>query len=129
LTRCQKDGIPYSAALAEAQRAGFAEADPTLDVSGADTSQKLAILVGLITKRQCAPKTIALEGIERIAPEDHLAAEEVGCRIKLLASCQKRGDGAHLRVAPTLVPSSSALGLTTDEYNAVEVECTHIGWQ
>jgi homoserine dehydrogenase len=129
LTRCQEDQIAYADALARAQRAGFAEADPTLDVSGADTAQKLAILVGLITGRQCPTKAISIQGIEQLTMEDHRAAQEIGCRIKLLASYVKKGDAACVRVAPTLVPSSSALGLTTDEYNAVEVECTHIGWQ
>jgi homoserine dehydrogenase len=127
LTRCQKDQISYASALQQAQRAGFAEADPSLDVSGADTAQKLSILVGLITGKRCPSKAISISGIESLAPEDHLAADEIGCRIKLLASYVRSGE--RVRVAPTLVPSSSALGLTTDEYNAVEVECTHIGWQ
>jgi homoserine dehydrogenase len=129
LTRCQRDGSTYEDALAEARAAGFAEADPTLDVSGRDTAQKLAILVGLVTGRPCAPSSIAVSGIEHLVPADHLAAEEVGCRIKLIASFVRTGEGGRARVAPTLVPSSSALGLTTDEYNAVEVECAHIGWQ
>jgi homoserine dehydrogenase len=129
LTRCQRDGATYERALAEAQAAGFAEADPTLDVSGADTAQKLAILVGLISGKPCATSSIPVLGITDLSPQDHAAAEEVGCRIKLLASYVRTADGGHVRVAPTLVPSTSALGLTTDEYNAVEVECTHIGWQ
>lgn len=129
LTRCQRDGASYAAALEEAQRAGFAEPDPRLDVSGADTAQKLAILASMISGRRCALEDIFVEGIERLETADHLAAEEIGCRVKLLGCYTAIGDRAQLRVAPTLVPSASALGLTTDEYNAVEVECEHIGWQ
>lgn len=129
LTRCQREGLSYPAALELARKAGFAEADPSLDVSGADTAQKLAILATLLTGRQCPISGVATRGIEALVPEDHVAAEEVGTRIKLLATYAREGERAHLRVAPTLVPEASALGLTTDEYNAVEVECTHIGWQ
>lgn len=129
LTRCQRDGVSYAAALEEAQRAGFAEPDPKLDVSGADTAQKLAILASMISGKRCALDDVFVEGIETLSTADHLAAEEIGCRIKLLGCYTAIGDRAQLRVAPTLVPSKSALGLTTDEYNAVEVECEHIGWQ
>jgi homoserine dehydrogenase len=129
LTRCQRDGASYEAALKEAQLAGFAEPDPRLDVSGADTAQKLAILAELISGKRCTERAVSVEGIERLVRADHLAAEEIDCRIKLLASYVRLGDTAQLSVAPTLVPAKSALGLTTDEYNAVEVECTHIGWQ
>lgn len=127
LTRL-RDGLTYPDALAEAQRSGFAEADPTLDVSGADTAQKLAILAGLLTRGSCPVDRIATFGIERIGREDDLAAEELGYRLKLLALF-RRGAENHVRVAPTLVPKDSALGLTINEYNAVEVECAHIGWQ
>lgn len=129
LTRCQRDGASYEDALKEAQRAGFAEPDPRLDVSGADTAQKLAILASLLTGKQCSERAVAVQGIEALTRADHQAADEIDCRIKLLATFARAGEAAQLRVAPTLVPAKSALGLTTDEYNAVEVECAHIGWQ
>jgi homoserine dehydrogenase len=128
LSRCSQGSLQYAEALREAQLNGFAEADPTLDVSGADTAQKLAILVTLLSGGSCAPERVSTTGIDSIAKEDHLAAEELGYVIKLLA-LYRRGDRHQVRVAPTLVPKSSAVGLTVEEYNAVEVECSHIGWQ
>jgi homoserine dehydrogenase len=128
LSRCARGGRSYAEALREAQANGFAEADPTLDVSGADTAQKLAILVSLLGGGSCAPERVSTTGIEAIAREDHLAAEELGYVIKLLA-LYRRGERHAVRVAPTLVPKDSAVGLTIEEYNAVEVECAHIGWQ
>lgn len=128
LTRCREAGLTYPEALAEAQARGFAEADPTLDVSGADTAQKLSILIGLLTGRRGDVSRIGTSGIESIEPADHRAAEELGYALKLLA-LYRRGPPVQARVAPTLVPKDSALGLTIDEYNAVEVECAEIGWQ
>ncbi len=128
LSRCAQANLSYDEALREAQDNGFAEADPTLDVTGADTAQKLAILVALLSGGSCAPERIGTTGIERIARADHLAAKELGFALKLLA-LYRRGERTHVRVAPTLVPKSSAVGLTVEEYNAVEVECAHIGWQ
>lgn len=128
LTRCLQAGLTYEAALAEAQERGFAEADPTLDVSGADTAQKLSILIGLLTGKRCDVSRIGTTGIETIEPADHRAAKELGYALKLLG-LYRRGPPARARVAPTLVPKDSAVGLTVDEYNAVEVECAEIGWQ
>jgi homoserine dehydrogenase len=128
LSRCSQGNLQYREALKEAQACGFAEADPTLDVSGADTAQKLAILVSLLSGGACPHDRVSTTGIQTIVEEDHRAAEELGYVIKLLA-LYRRGDTSHVRVAPTLVPKNSAVGLTVEEYNAVEVECSLIGWQ
>lgn len=127
LTSGQRDGRGYREALAQAQELGFAEADPTLDVSGADTAQKLSILTSLITNQRANVNDLAVTGIEDIRVEDHRAADELGYRIKLLGLFRR--EPAALRVAPTLVGADSAIGLTTDEYNVVEVECQYVGWQ
>ncbi|MEQ8273943.1 MAG: homoserine dehydrogenase [Deltaproteobacteria bacterium] len=128
LTSGQRDGRGYREALAQAQELGFAEADPTLDVSGMDTAQKLSILASLLTNQRATIDDLAVTGIEDIRVEDHRAAEELGYRIKLLG-LYRAGETAALRVAPTLVGADSAIGLTTDEYNVVEVECRYVGWQ
>jgi homoserine dehydrogenase len=85
LTRMTHNGWTYPEALAEAQRLGYAEADPTMDVSGRDTAQKLAILASLAFNAKVAESDIHIEGIDRLDPQDIRFAKELGYVIKLLA--------------------------------------------
>src|SRR5689334_11988459 len=103
LTRMTNEGWTYREALAEAQRLGFAEADPTMDVSGRDTAQKLAILASLAVNATVAESDIHIEGIDTLDPLDIRFAKELGYVIKLLAIAERGGTGAlSLRVHPTL---------------------------
>jgi homoserine dehydrogenase len=125
LTRMTRNGLSYDDALKEAQRAGFAEADPTLDVSGRDTAQKLAILGGLAFNARIAESDIHVEGIERIDPLDIRFARELRYVIKLLAVGETvrgdSGDGLSLRVHPALVHEDNVLADVSGSFNAVSV--------
>jgi homoserine dehydrogenase len=122
LTRMTRNGWSYAQALEEAQRLGFAEADPTLDVSGRDAAQKLALLAGLAFNVRVAESDIYIEGIQRIEPVDIQFADELGYVIKLLAIAQ-RSDGGRLalRVHPTLVHKDDVLADVSGSFNAISI--------
>jgi len=124
LTRMTRNGWSYGQALAEAQKAGFAEADPTLDVSGRDAAQKLALLASLAFNVRVAEGDIYVEGIDRIDPIDIAFARDLGYIVKLLAIAQRseHGDGRiSLRVHPTLVPRDDVLADVSSSFNAISV--------
>ena len=122
LTKMTKEGWTYPQALAEAQRLGFAEADPTLDVSGRDTAQKLAILAGLAFNVRVAETDIHIEGIDTLQPADIAFAHELGYVIKLLAIAERMpGDRLALRVHPTLVHEDDVLAEVSGGFNAISV--------
>jgi homoserine dehydrogenase len=122
LTRMTRNGWSYTQALEEAQRLGFAEADPTLDVSGRDAAQKLALLAGLAFNVRVAEPDIYVEGISKIEPIDIQFASELGYVIKLLAIAQRSDDGRlALRVHPTLVHKDDVLAEVSGSFNAISV--------
>ncbi|KAF0246437.1 MAG: homoserine [Planctomycetota bacterium] len=121
LTRMTEDGMSYEAALAEAQKRGFAEADPTLDVDGEDAAHKLAILATLAFGVRPERGDIHVEGVREVGPEDLAFARENGYVIKLLAIGRKTNGHVELRVHPTLVPKNHPLASVRDEFNAVFV--------
>ncbi len=121
LSQMTRHGWSYSQALAEAQKAGFAEADPTLDVSGRDTAQKLAILGGLAFNAQIAESDIHLEGIDKLQDTDIKLAGELGYVIKLLAIGERVKDQLSLRVHPTLVHNGDVLADVSGSFNAVSL--------
>jgi homoserine dehydrogenase len=122
LTRMTRFGWPYAQALAEAQKLGYAEADPTLDVSGRDAAQKLAILASLAFNARVSEADLHVEGIDKISPEDILFAGELGYVIKLLAIGERANDGRlALRVHPTLVHKADVLAEVSDSFNAISV--------
>lgn len=121
LTRMQDEGLDYATCLAEAQRLGYAEADPSFDVDGFDTAHKLAILATLAFGVAPDPQALHVEGIRTITPADLTAADELGYRIKLLGIVQRSGVGLDGRVHPTMVPKSSALAQVGGVLNAVTV--------
>ena len=121
LTRMEEEGRSYGDALLEAQRLGYAEEDPTLDVNGTDTAHKLAILARIAYHSRIPIHAIRCEGIQQITQADILSAKTMGARIKLLAVA-KRGDGGlELRVAPTLVPLDHPLASVRRNYNGIHV--------
>ncbi|URA09884.1 homoserine dehydrogenase [Thermospira aquatica] len=115
-------------ALKEAQRKGFAEADPTLDMNGDDAAHKLAILATLAFHTELDFSHVHYEGIEHIALEDILHAERMGYTVKLLAIGKRDEDNRlELRVHPTLVPKDNQLAFVHYEYNAILVESEYLG--
>jgi homoserine dehydrogenase len=122
LTRMTRNGWSYAQALAEAQRLGFAEADPTLDVSGRDAAQKLAVLASLAFNVHAAESDIYVEGIENLQPADIQFAKELGYVIKLLAIADHDAEGRLiLRVHPTLVHQDDVLAEVSGGFNAISI--------
>jgi homoserine dehydrogenase len=128
LTRMTRNGWSYAQALAEAQKLGFAEADPTLDVSGRDAAQKLALLAGLGFDARISEQDIHVEGIESIQPIDIQFARDLNYVIKLLAIAERAGDGRlALRVHPTLVHQDDVLAEVSGSFNAISVYGNALG--
>ncbi|MEL6919977.1 MAG: homoserine dehydrogenase [Pseudomonadota bacterium] len=127
LTRMERDKISFAACLADAQRLGYAEADPTFDIEGHDTAHKLAILTSLAFGTQIAADEIYMEGISNISLDDIEAARELGYRIKLLGVAQKTETGIEQRVHPTMVPLGSVIAQVESVTNAVAVEADVVG--
>ncbi len=127
LTRMWEEGISFEDCLADAQRLGYAEADPTFDIEGNDTAHKLALLTSLAFGTQIAADDIYLEGISNISLADIRAADELGYRIKLLGVAQKTDTGIEQRVHPTMVPTSSVIAQVHGGTNAVAIETDLLG--
>lgn len=124
LTQMTRNNWSYTQAVAEAQKLGFAEADPTLDVSGRDAAQKLAIIAGLAFNVYVTEADIFIEGIDRLTDVDIRLAGELGYVIKLLAIGERVGpDGTKLalRVHPALVRNDDLLADVSGSFNAVSV--------
>ena len=111
----------------DAQRLGYAEADPTFDVEGFDTAHKLAILTALAFGTEVDAGAIHIEGISSITPADIEAADELGYRIKLLGVASRTETGIEQRVHPTMVPKSSAIARIDGVLNAVAVDADAVG--
>jgi homoserine dehydrogenase len=127
LTRMAQDGWSFEDALAEAQRRGFAEADPTDDVDGHDAAAKLAILASVAFHCHITGADVYREGVRSITPRDFAYAKELGYGIKLLAIARKHDGDVEARVHPALVPLNHPLALVSDELNAVLVEGINVG--
>jgi homoserine dehydrogenase len=127
LTRMEAEGISFEDCLADAQRLGYAEADPTFDIEGNDTAHKLAILTSLAFGTKIADEDIYLEGITSITTADIQAADELGFRIKLLGVAQRTETGIEQRVHPTMVPKTSAIAGIDGVLNAVAVDGDYVG--
>jgi len=121
LTEMEATGEPYEACLKRAQDLGFAEADPSADIDGIDSANKLAILAGLAFGVYLAPSAFPIEGIRHIVPADVEYASRIGFRIKLLAVAKRDGHGLSARVHPTMIPRKSVLAGVDGSMNAVEV--------
>ncbi len=126
LTKMEEGGT-YADALKEAQALGYAEADPTFDVEGLDTAQKLAILTSVAFGTTIDRDAVFVEGITAIEPDDLLAAAELGYRIKLLGVAQRTESGIEQRVHPTMVPRDCDIARISGVTNAVAVDGDFIG--
>ena len=122
LTRMEQDKLPFAECLKEAQRLGYAEADPSFDIEGHDTAQKLAILASLAFGTKVDQSAIYVEGISSISPADLSAADELGYRVKLLGVAVKTDKGIEQRVHPTMVRKDSAIAQVMGVTNAVTVD-------
>ena len=121
LTRMTEEGSDYEEVLADAQRLGYAEADPTNDVEGIDARYKIAILSAIAFGKRINYDDIHSEGITKISAEDIDYATEMGYVIKLLATARRAGDELDVRVHPSLVPSDHPLAQVNGVFNAVWV--------
>ena len=127
LTKMEKEGLSFEACLKEAQRLGYAEADPAFDIEGNDTAHKLAILTTLAFGSKIAADDIYLEGISNISIEDIQAAADLGYRIKLLGVALLTESGIEQRVHPTMVPLDSVIAQVDGVTNAVAIESDILG--
>lgn len=121
LTRMEADGIGFDACLAEAQRLGYAEADPSFDIDGYDTAHKLAILASLAFGTAIDLEAVHVEGIRSITADDLEAADDLGYRVKLLGVAQRTDHGIETRVHPTMVGKTTALAEVKGVTNAVAI--------
>jgi homoserine dehydrogenase len=122
LTRMEDEGLAYDEVFAAADKLGYLEADPTLDVGGIDAGHKLALLSALAFGTQVNFDGIEIEGIEQVSIEDIEQAAELGFRIKLLGVAEMTGRGLEQRMSPCLVPVSSPLGQLEGATNMVVLE-------
>lgn len=127
LSEMHESGASYSDVLPEAQRLGYAEADPTMDVDGSDAAQKLAILAHLAFGARVHWQDIPRTGIDRLDLMDVRFAQEMRYRIKLLAVADLVDDGLDLHVSPTLVRAGTPLAEVGGPYNAIRVDGDAVG--
>lgn len=127
LTKMTDERKPFADVLAEAQRAGYAEADPTSDIEGLDSANKLAILVVLAFGTPVNLKEIYTEGITGVTPLDIEFAREFGYRIKLLAIAKAQQGAIEARVHPTMIPEEYLLAQVGGVFNAIYVVGDYLG--
>ena len=135
LDRMDSGGVGFAEALAEAQQAGYAEADPTADVEGFDAAAKAAILASLAFHTRVTGAEVYREGITQVTPTDIASAHEIGCVVKLLAICPAvpacclgaNDRTVSVRVHPAMIPRSHPLASVGGAYNAVFVESMSAG--
>jgi len=129
LTSMETRGVSFDQALAEAQKRGYAEPDPTFDVDGTDVGHKIALLASQCFGQDIRFDDIRIEGIQSLTPTDFAYARELNYKIKLLGIAKRESAGAPVeaRVSPTLLPASSLLGSISGVYNAVEIIGEPIG--
>ncbi len=127
LSEMRSRGLPFATVLAEAQKLGYAEADPTFDIEGVDAAHKLTLLASLAFGIPVQFDRAYIEGITKLTAKDILLAERLGYRIKLLGITKRRTEGIELRVHPALIPSKSLLANVEGAMNAVLVRGDAVG--
>ncbi|HRO60985.1 MAG TPA: homoserine dehydrogenase, partial [Burkholderiaceae bacterium] len=133
LSEMRDKGLPFDAVLAEAQRLGYAEADPTFDIEGVDAAHKATILSSIAFGVPVQFDRAHVEGITALQSEDIRYAEQLGYRIKLLGITRRRIDaggkpvGIELRVHPTLIPEKRLIASVEGAMNAVWVKGDAVG--
>jgi homoserine dehydrogenase len=127
LTEMRDKGLAFDAVLAEAQRLGYAESDPTFDIEGVDAAHKLTILAAIAFGIPMQFDKAYTEGISKLTKEDIQYAEELGYRIKLLGITKRVAQGIELRVHPTLIPAKRLIANVEGVMNAVLVKGDAVG--
>lgn len=122
LTRMERDRLSFAECLKDAQSLGYAEADPTFDIEGFDTAQKLSLLASLAFGTRIDPDAIYVEGISSITLADLDAADELGYRVKLLGVAMRTETGIEQRVHPTMVPKDSEIAQVMGVTNAITMD-------
>jgi homoserine dehydrogenase len=127
LSEMRDKGLPFDVVLKEAQRLGYAEADPTFDIEGVDAAHKITILSALAFGIPMQFDKAHIEGISQLDADDIKYAEQLGYRIKLLGITRRRPDGVELRVHPTLIPAKRLIANVEGAMNAVLVQGDAVG--
>lgn len=127
LTRIGEDNLDYNSALLEAQRKGFAEANPTADVEGQDAAAKIAILASIAYNTRVTMDEVHTEGITTLQPLDLEFAEEMGYAVKLLAIANRTDEGIDIRVHPAMIPFTHPLASVNGVFNAIYVVGDSVG--
>ena len=127
LTRMEREGVNFGDVLSDAQRLGYAEADPSLDIDGFDTAHKTAILASLAYGQWFGIDNMTVEGIRDLELEDLNYALELGYRIKLLGVIKNVNGAVEMSVRPTLIPQETLLAGISDVFNGVMVEGDFVG--
>ena len=127
LTAMASEGRAFDDVLAEAQKLGYAEADPTFDVDGTDAAQKLVLLASLAFGSAISSDSPYKQGVDSVAPADLEFARELGYRIKHLGIAKRDGNALQLRVHPTLIPEEKAIAQVDGVLNAVMINATGVG--
>lgn len=127
LTLMLKEGRSFADVLKDAQKQGYAEADPTFDIGGFDTAHKLALLTSLAFGTRTSFESIYIEGIQTITPADIEAADDLGYRIKLLGVGLRTESGIEQRVHPTMLPKDTAIANVDGVSNCVGIDGTFVG--
>lgn len=123
----RETGRPFDDVLADAQRLGYAEADPFFDVDGVDAAHKLAILSAIAFGHHVDFENVHVEGVRHVSPLDIAFAEELGYRIKLLGIAEETEAGVQQRVHPCMVKAETPIGQVEDVFNAVVAEGSAVG--
>ncbi len=127
LSEMRDKGLPFDVVLKEAQRLGYAEADPTFDIEGVDAAHKITILSALAFGIPMQFDKAHIEGISQLDADDIKYAEQLGYRIKLLGITRRRPEGVELRVHPTLIPAKRLIANVEGAMNAVLVQGDAVG--
>lgn len=127
LSRMADEGLDFAAVLKDAQRLGFAEADPTFDIEGIDSAHKTALLASLCSGKRVDFEKIHITGISSITAQDIAVAKELGYSIKLLGTYNRIGERVDARVHPCLIPMDHMLSSVNRVLNAVFLQCDNLG--
>lgn len=127
LTKMKDEGRDFEDVLKQAQELGYAEKNPAADVEGYDACRKIAILASLAFGEHVNFEDIPTEGITQITKEDMAYADQMGCVIKLLGTCQKQDESVFARVAPMFISKKHPLAMVNDVFNAIFVKGNMVG--
>ena len=127
LSRMAEEGLDFDVVLKDAQKLGFAEADPTFDIEGIDSAHKTALLASLCSGKRVDFEKIHVTGISKITAQDIAFAKELGCCVKLLGIYHRDGDRVDARVHPCFVPNTNLLSNVNGVINAVYLKCDNLG--